>query len=286
MGQIDVICALFIFVSLILVQRALRAEKYFSLLLLGYLALGISMEFKTYGGLLLPAYAIYTLALFKDRKTSISKSLVALGSCLALFLFAMFIVWAPYPGWFNTIILGGPSSNYLLHVPPIFVFGLLIITSIVPTSTRSLSIWPIWLLGYVFMMCYMAIRVLGNPRKYLQDGRYFIFFIFTIVAWFFIAVFTHVMWWMFIIPALLLMLDNFENKAGTYAFVCILIAYSFYPMLWSEIPAIITSYHIPAAIFIDSAWGQVSAGLADAVLAGLLMFWIYVSKRELDSTIS
>ena len=286
MGQIDVICALIIFASLILVQQALRAKKYFSSLLLGYLALGISMEFKTYCGMLLPAYAIYTLALFKDRKISISKSLVTLGSCLALFLFAMFIVWAPYPGWFNTIILGGESSNYLLHVPPIFVFGLLIITSIVPTSTRSLSIWPIWLLGYSVILCYMGTRVLGNPRKYVHDGRYFIFFIFTIIAWFFVAVFTHPQWWMFIIPASLLMLDNFENKAGTYAFVCILIAYSFYPMLFYEIPAVITSYHIPAAIFIDPAWGQVSSGLADAVLAGLLTFWFFVSKRELDSMTS
>jgi hypothetical protein len=54
MSQIDVFCALFIFLSLILVRRALCSEQYFSFLLLGYLVLGISMELKTYGGLLLP----------------------------------------------------------------------------------------------------------------------------------------------------------------------------------------------------------------------------------------
>ncbi|MGZ4864758.1 MAG: glycosyltransferase family 39 protein [Halobacteriota archaeon] len=287
MGQIDVICALLIFVSLILVQRALRTENSFSLLLLGFLTLGISIEFKTYGGLLLPAYVIYTLALFKDRKTSISKSFVLLGSFLALFIFAMFIVWAPYPGWFNVIILGGPS-NFLLQFPPLAVFELLQKISIVPPDgANGISFWPIWLLGYVFILCYMAIRVLRSPRKYLQDGRYFIFFIFTIVAWFFIAVFTHPQWWMFIIPASLLMLDNFENKAATYAFICILIAYPFYPMWWAELPAFFTSYYIPAAIFTvpGSHLGLISAGLADVVLAGSLMFWIYVSKRELNSTV-
>jgi uncharacterized membrane protein len=50
-------------------------------------------------------------------------------------------------------------------------------------------------------------------------------------------------------------------------------------MWWSEIPAVITSYHIPAAISTGSRLGIVSAGLADAVLAGLLMFWIYVEER-------
>jgi 4-amino-4-deoxy-L-arabinose transferase-like glycosyltransferase len=116
MGQIDVVCVLFIFVSMIVLQRALKAEKYFSLLLLGYLALGVSMQFKTYGGLLLPAYAIYTLALVRTRKLDTPKSLLTLGSCLATFLVAMFIVWLPYPAWFSAIILHG-ESGYLLSNP-------------------------------------------------------------------------------------------------------------------------------------------------------------------------
>ena len=60
-GQIDVVCVLFIFVSMVILQRALKAEKYLSLLLLGYLALGVSMQTKTYGGLLLPVDVLYTL---------------------------------------------------------------------------------------------------------------------------------------------------------------------------------------------------------------------------------
>jgi hypothetical protein len=50
---------------------------------------------------------------------------------------------------------------------------------------------------------------------------------------------------------------------------------------------IITSWHIPPAFFIG--WrlrAGALAAAADAILAGLLMFWIYVSKREFDSMIS
>jgi len=272
MGQIDVVCALFIFISLILIQRALHTEKVLFCLLLGYLALGVSMQFKTYGGLLLPAYMIYTLALVRDRKIDRSKSLVTLVLCLATFLVAMFIVWAPYPGWFNTIILQGPSNNLLQH--PSLVFQAF--QAHLPAPLKSA---PIWLLGYVVILCYMAARVLGNPKKYFQDDRYFIFYNFTIIAWFFIAVFTHPQWWMFLVPAALLTLDNFKNKAGTIACIFILIAYPLYPMYWGAIVAVFTSYHIPAAVLTGTP-----STLVSAVLAGLLVFWIFASKRELDHT--
>ena len=95
---------------MVILQRALKAEKYLSLLLLGYLTLGVSMQFKTYGGLLLPVYVIYTLALARTRKVDTPKSLLTLGSCLAAFLVAMLIVWLPYPGWFSAIILHGESN--------------------------------------------------------------------------------------------------------------------------------------------------------------------------------
>ena len=153
-GQIDVVCVLFIFVSMILLQRALKAEKYFSLLLLGYLALGVSMQFKTYGGLLLPVYVIYTLALVRTRQLDTPNSLLMLGSCLAAFLVAMLIVWLPYPGWFSAIMLHG-ESNFLLTKPsPLFQV-------------------PIWLLGYAFILCYTAVRVYSKPLTSLRDERYF-----------------------------------------------------------------------------------------------------------------
>jgi hypothetical protein len=256
MGQIDVVCVLFIFVSMILLQRALKAEQYFSLLLLGYLALGVSMQFKTYGGLLVPAYVIYTVALIKTRKLDTTKSLLILGLCLATFLVATFIVWLPYPGWFSAIILHG-ESNFLLQVPsPLFQV-------------------PIWVLGYVFIVCYTAVRVLRNPLKSLRDNRYFVFDNFAIVAWFFIAVYTLPQWWMFLLPPALLVLDSFRNKSGLIFCILILITYLFYAMNW--LGGVFVSYHFPALV-ITGLWFR----WVFTVLAGLLMFWVFVLSKELS----
>jgi hypothetical protein len=258
-GQIDVVCVLFIFVSMILLQKALKAEKYFSLLLLGYLALGVSMQFKTYGGLLLPVYAIYTLALVRTRGGDTPKSPLVLGSCLAAFLVAMLIVWLPYPGWFSAIMLHG-ESGWLLHNPsPLFQV-------------------PIWLLGYAFILCYSAVRVIRKPLMSLRDSRYFAFDTFAIVAWFFIAVFTQPQWWVFLVPPALLVLDSFRSRYGLVFCILILIAYPFYPMRYQALVGVFASYHIPA-LMITGLW----FGWVFTVLAGLLLFWVFALSKELSN---
>ena len=250
-GQIDVVCVLFIFVSMILLQRAFNGEKYLSLLLLGYLALGVSMQFKTYGGLLLPVYAIYTLALVRTRKVDTPKSLLILGSCLAAFLVAMLIVWLPYPGWFSAIMLHGESGWLLRRPSPLFQV-------------------PIWVLGYAFILCYSAVRVIRKPLKSLRDSRYFAFDTFAVVAWFFIAVFTQVQWWVFLLPPALLVLDSFRSRYGLVLCILILIAYPFYPMGFTQIVRFFP--------MITGLW----FGWVFTVLAGLLLFWIFTLSKELS----
>ncbi len=265
MGQIDVVCVLFIFVSMILLQRALKAEKYFSLLLLGYLALGVSMQFKTYGGLLLPAYVIYTLALVRTKKLDTAKSLLTLGSCLAAFLVATFIVWLPYPGWFTTIIVHG-QSNFLLQFPsPLFQV-------------------PIWLLGYVFMLSYMAARVLKKPLKSLRDDRYFALDTFAIVAWFFIAVQTLPQWWMFLLPPALLVLDSFRSKYGLVFCILILFTYLPYSMHSLAFTGVLNfaGYHI-LAYFAGLGFGMIAFEWIFTFLAALLTFWLFALTKELSS---
>ena len=260
MGQIDVVCVLFIFISLILMQKALNAEKYFSLLLLAYLVLGVSMQFKTYGGLLLPAYLIYTLALAKHKKLGLKKTLFTLFTCFVAFLVAALLVWAPYPEWFGAIILHG-ESNWLLQLPsPLFQV-------------------PIWALGYALILCYIAVSVLRNPKRALWDSRYFIFHNFVIVAWFFVAVFTQPQWWMFLVPIAILTLDNFKSKYGVFCCILIFIVYLFYPMaMYFNMVGSFTSYHIPAVLITKSLSGWVFT-----LLAGALLFWIFELKRELGN---
>jgi hypothetical protein len=275
-GQTDVVCVLFIFVSIILLQRALKAEKYLSLLLLGYLALGVSMQFKTYGGLLLPVYAIYTLALVRTRELDTTKSPLTLGSCLATFLVATFIVWLPYTGWFSAIILHG-ESNFLLQVPsPLFQV-------------------PIWVLGYVFIVSYMAVRVLRKPLTSLRDDRYFVFDNFAIVAWFFIAVHTWPQWWMFLLPPALLVLDSFRSKYGLAFCILILFTYLSYSMYF--LAGNFSGYRILAWMITGPWFVMITGGFAGlwfgmlaelglgwvfTFLAGLLLFWVFELSKELN----
>jgi len=291
MGQMDAVCVLFIFASMILLQRALKAEKHVPLLLLSYLALGVSMQFKTYGGLLLPVYAIYTLALARTRKADTPKSLLTfltLGSCLAAFLVTTFIVWLPYPGWFNAIILHGESSNLINLPSPGLSQVLPLVLGYVSSLLSQVPIWelgywvlgyvfivcyvavhlPIWVLGYVFIVCYVAVRVFRSPLTSLRDDRYFVFDNFAIVAWFFIAVSTNPQWWMFLLPPALLVLDSFQSKNGLVLCILILITFLFYPMWWSwDIYPMQWNWDIGVYAFI--------------ALAALLLFWVLELRREL-----
>jgi hypothetical protein len=269
MGQIDVVCVFFIFVSLILLQRALKAERYVSLLLLGYLALGVSTQFKTYGGLLLPVYAIYTLALLRTRQLDISKSLLTLGSCLAAFLVATFIVWLPYLGWFSAIMLHGESNFLLSYSSPLFQVS-------------------VWLPGYVAILCYMAVRVFRKPLTSICDDRYFVFDNFVIVAWFFIAVQTWPQWWVFLLPPALLVLDNFRTKYGLVFCILILITYLFIAMrdMFTSTSglarvAFFAGYRIPLYIPALLSTGRWFEWLF-TVLAGLLLFWVFALSKELS----
>lgn len=262
-GQIDVFVVLFVFISMILLQRALRAEKYVSLLLLSYLALGISMQFKTYGGLLIPIYAIYTMALIRlKRQSTLKSSLLILGACFATLIVATFVVWLPYPGWFSAIMLHG-KSNWLVQLP---------------SRLFQAPIWlPIWLPGYVLIVGYVAARVFRNPITALHDRRYFAFDAFAIIAWFFIAVFTHLQWWIFLIPGALLVLDSFRSKSAPLLCVSILVVYFFYAMFWPGMAVGFTSYGIPT-VMSSIQWCQ----WAFTLLAGLMLFWIIVLAKELN----
>ena len=138
---------------------------------------------------------------------------------------------------------------------------------------------PIWALGYVFIVSYIALRVLRNPLTSLRDDRYFVFDNFAIVAWFFIAVFANPQWWMFLLPPALLVLDSFRSKNQLIFCILILITYLFYPMHWPTLVGLYTSYHIPA-VLITGRW----FGWVFTVLAGLLLFWVFALKREFDHT--
>ncbi len=257
-GQIDVFCALFIFISLILMQKALNAEKNLPLLLLAYLSLGISMQFKTYGGLLLPAYLIYTVALVKDKRLDLTKCCFTLLTCLGTFVIPALVVWVPYPGWFTTILLHGESNWLLTRPSPLFRV-------------------PIWAIGYALIVCYMALRVLRNPNRALRDNRHLIFYAFIIVSWFFIAVYTHPQWWMFLVPVALLSLDNFTDKRGMIFCLLIFAVFPVFIFTFQTAPALFALYHVTVTTI------SYFSGFVSFALASALFLWTYVLRQELQA---
>ena len=254
MGQIDVFPALFIFISLILMQRALKAEKYFSLLLFAYLTLGISMQFKTYRWAAAAGLPDIYAGAGQGQKTR----------SYEIFLYVV---------------------DVLCHVPLRSVDSVGAISRVVQPDTPSrgikffvdaaLATFSSANMGNRLCIrpVLMAVRVLGNPKRALQDNRYFVSYNSAIVAWFFIAVMTLPQWWMFLIPVALLALDNFQNKNGVLFCILIVALYFLYPMYFN-FDGLWTSYHIPAI-------APVVASYAFAVVAALLLFWVLELKREL-----
>ena len=75
---------------------------------------------------------------------------------------------------------------------------------------------PIWLLGYVFILSYMAARVLRKPLVSLRDDK-----VFRVLQLCYRRLVRHSSlhaskWWMFLIRVALLALDNFRNKNGGF----------------------------------------------------------------------
>jgi hypothetical protein len=213
------------------------------------------------------------LALAKGKKLNRAKSSFTLLTGFATFLVAALIVWVPYPGWFNAILLHG-ESDFLWRLPSTFFTTLVQIVA--PIRVEGYA--HIWITGYAFILCYMAVRVLEDPKRALRDTRYFVFYNFAIVAWFFIAVNTHPQWWMLLIPVALLALDNFQNKNGVLFCVIILAVYLFYPLAWWDWPSLLAGYFTPA-IFQDASGAPFV--LVFTIMAGSLLLWVIELKREL-----
>jgi len=235
-GQLDIFCILFIFVSLILMREALTSERYFLLIFLSFTLLGISMQFKTYGALLLPVYFLYTFSILKNRTLKKIESFIIVLISTLYFLLAMFIVWIPYGfAAFQSVILTG-ESNWL------FSYQL----------SNGLSLW---LLGYFFIFCFIGHYTIKNSSTFVNDRRYFDFFNFIVIIWFFISVFTYPQWWILLLPAIILVMDSFKIK-NNYIY-CVFVFTIFLIFIDSWVGTIISSFDAYFGPFI-SALGQLN----------------------------
>jgi len=260
MGQIDIFCSLFIFLSLIFFIRGIndknsRFDSFFS-----YLLLGISMTIKPFGGLLLPVYIIVSYYLLKSRiipnGTLFKESLLLFGAlCLGYG-----IIWLPYLSYMIPIISFSESSWLLnLQIAPV---------QLPPFHTLSL-----WLLGYIVILydLFKKIPATGKDRM----DKMFLFYAFTSLAWFFITVYTHPQWWVLLIPVFLLVLDNFRSILNHVFYVLISALFLLYTLQWTNNIDLILKSYIP----IVSVAGDFSIGVV-TVISAILILWILELRQE------
>lgn len=230
MGQTDIFCALLIYISLILALKSFESDKYMRLLFLSVIALGLSMTFKTYGGLLFPIYVLFSILIFKIKnKTGVYKDLTLL---ILTFMFTSFFIWIPYAKWLPTLMFSGESS-WLLNL------------QISPVLLPPLHNISIWLLGYVIITYDLLNNIAKDPLRVYTDKKYFIFYNFASISWFFATVLTHPQWWVLIVPPMLLVLDNFRCKFNYLFAFSVFALFWFYPMMWVDNIDHVLRYYIP-----------------------------------------
>lgn len=262
MGQIDIFSALFVYISMVLMLKASDSEKYLYLLFFGVISLGISTQFKTYGGILLPLYLIYGYTILKSKNIPDMRAYGTIAAMAFAFIISFFIAWIPFAKWFGPTILSG-QSNWLFNL------------QISPLNLPPYHIILIWLFGYAIIVYYSLHNALKADRAY-DNKKYFIFYSFAIIAWFFATVLTYSQWWVLLLPAILLVLDNFKNKLNYIFCLALMTLFPFYSMMWGGITNILVHYMPVVHIY-----GQTAAILTTTIFA-LLIIWTLEIKAELE----
>lgn len=261
MGQIDIFPVLFVYISMLLMLKASDSSRYLSLIFLSFLSLGISIQFKTYGGILMPLYGIYALSLLKSRNVHDIKAYGILALAIFAFFLALFAPWIPFMQWFAHEMLSG-ESNWLFNL------------QIAPLGLPPLHNISIWLVGYAVII-YDSLRNALKPGHDM-DKRHFIFYSFAIIAWFFAMVYTHPQWWVLLLPAILLVLDNFRNKLNYLLCTLLMILFLFYPMMWVRAIDEYLVHYVP----VIPLYGEYATILVTSIVA-ILIIWALEIKAEL-----
>lgn len=262
MGQTDVFCALLIYLSLFFALKSFDTNKY---MFYSTVLLGVSIAFKTYGAMLFPVYILYFLLILKIKKMSYTHVYGTLVLLMLAFILSAIIIWVPYARWFSDVMMGG-ESNWLFNL------------QIVPIALPPYHIVSIWLLGYLVILYDLLHNIIKNPYMLYTKNKFFIYYIFAIVSWFFISVYNHPQWWMLIVPPILLVLDNFNNKLNYLFLVLIQFLFLFYSMMWVNNIDTILRYYIPV-IMISGNF----ATLLSTLIISILIIWIIELKRELGN---
>ena len=264
MGQVDVFTVLFLLLSLIYVKRfyvALQKEAATSLkwLIASLIFFGISLQFKQYTLMILPLILVICYLLCITNKVSkISASLMLLIS-ITLPTTLMFAPWVISPAGFKMMFLDRASVIQSESAWLLFLY-------IAPQHLPPYHNISIFLLGY-FIIIYLALKDGENLSHRFET---FIAYSFFVVSWFFITVYTHPQWWVYIYLLIILVTDVYYNKKYLLLIIIFNLVFMFYPMMWVNNIDRILCYYMPI-IPIDDF---IERTILSTTIVSLLVIWM------------
>jgi hypothetical protein len=268
MGQTDIFCALFIFISLLLALKWFEKKNSIIYIFLSVITLGLSMTFKFYGGLLIPIYILFSFLIFKLKMKSAYEVYGVITGLIFVFIFSFMFIWIPFAKWFGNMAFGGESS---------WLFNL----QINPVALPPYHNISIWLLGFLIILYDLVSNIVNKPHVLYNDKKYFIFYSFVSISWFFVSVYTHPQWWMIIVPPILLVLDNFRNRFNYFFTFSTIALFWFYPMMFVNNIDKVLNYYIPVVPIEGNL-----ATLLSTSLVAVLITWMIELRKELSEDTS
>jgi hypothetical protein len=259
MGQVDIWDAFWIYVAMILALKSLESEDNLKYIFSSVFALGLSMQLKPFGGLIFPVFFVFFLVVLQKKPYAqwIKYTLLFYATLEFIFIsFAASIIWPQFTS--------SPSGEAIW----LFNFQL---TSLF--QNQGYHIILIWLFGYILILYDLWVNFQSNGKNYLN--KFFIFYIFAVIAWFFITVYTLPQWWMLLVPPLLLLLDNFEQKFNYVFYVIISILFLFFTLQWGPMTSILWFY-IPV---IDVT--PLFVSIVVTLISAILFIWIFELRKSL-----
>ena len=143
-----------------------------------------------------------------------------------------------------------------------------------PIQLPTYHIMSIWLLGYLIILYDLSVNIQSSNKQ--QLSKIFIFYIFAVIAWLFISVYSNPQWWVLLVPPLLLVLDNFKYRFNYVFYIAISVLFLFFTLQFMNNIDITLKYYMPI-IPVSDLFGIVVVTLISAIL----LIWIFELRKSL-----
>ena len=255
-GNSDIFVASLIFISLIFALKSFKEENFLKFQFISIIFLGLSLWFKTFGGLLFPIYFLcFTTILSKKYSIFSFKFVKNVILYPIIFVLISLVIWIPYYQYYLTINMSRAS---VLWGSTISLF-----------SENNISIW---LIGFLVIL-YSLFKILTYNENVVQKiNNIFILYIFISFSWMFMTVYSHTQWWLILIPCIILILDNNNDILNYTFYFSLAIVYLLHPLKWATVIVPALNFYYPVQLIIKFAPTNFLI-IVDTLIFSLLLIW-------------